>query len=76
MLLYTKEDFWSGYDVAVKNGHCAIFVRPADLLVPAEAQSAKKLIVVGGPTTKHPNEVLQSGNDKYQTAAAAAKYLG
>lgn len=76
VLLYTKEDFWAGYDVAVKNGHCAMFVRPADFSVPAEAQSAETLIVVGGPTTKHPKEVLLSGKDKYETAAAVAKYLG
>ncbi|MBC2722046.1 N-acetylmuramoyl-L-alanine amidase [Desulfosporosinus sp.] len=76
VLLYTKEDFWAGYDVAVKNGNCAIFVRPADLSVPAEAKGAQKLIVVGGPTTHHPNEVLLSGNDKYETAAEVAKYLG
>lgn len=76
VLLFTKEDFWAGYDVATKHGNCAIFVRPADLSVPVEAQSAEKLIVVGGPTTKHPAEVLLSGNDKYLTAAAVAKYLG
>jgi len=76
VLLFTKDDFWAGYDVAVKNGNCAIFVRPADLSVPAEAKSAEKLIVVGGQTTKHPNEVLLSGYDKYQTAATVAKYLG
>lgn len=76
VLLYKKEDFWAGYDAAVKNGNCAIFVRLTDLSVPAEAQSAEKLIVVGGPTTKHPNEVLLSRNDRYQTAAAVAKYLG
>jgi len=76
VLLYTKEDFWAGYDVAAKHGNCAIFVRPADLSVPAEAMAAEKLIVVGGATTNHPNEVLLSGNDKYATAAAVAKYLG
>jgi len=38
--------------------------------------NSKQLIVVGGPTTKHPNEVLLSGKDKYATAAAVAKYLG
>lgn len=76
VLLYTKEDFWAGVDVAVKNGNCAIFLRVSDLSVPAEAMSAKKLIVVGGPTTKHSNEVLLSGHDKYQTAAAVAKYIG
>lgn len=75
VLLFTKDDFWAGFDVAVKNGNCAIFVRSAGS-VPAEAMSAKQLIVVGGPTVKHPNEVLLSGNDKYQTAAAVAKYLG
>lgn len=76
VLLFTKEDYWAGADVAVKNGNCAIFVRSADKSVPADAMSAKQLIVVGGPTTKHPNEVLLSGNTKYSTAAAVAKYLG
>lgn len=76
VLLYTLEDYWAGADVAAKNGHCAIFVRSEDQSIPADAMSAQKLIVVGGPTTKHPNEVLLSGNDKYGTAAAVAKYLG
>lgn len=58
-----------------KNGNCAIFVRGANNSVSAEAMSAKQLIVVGGPTTKHPNEILLSGNDKYETATAVAKYL-
>jgi N-acetylmuramoyl-L-alanine amidase len=76
VLLYTKEDYWAGADVATKNGNCAIFVRPDDHTVPKDAMSAKKLIVIGGPTTKHANEVLLSGKDKYATAAAVAKYLG
>lgn len=76
VLLFTKEDNWAGYDVAVKHGNCAIFVRRADQSVPADCMSAKTIIVVGGPTTKHPNEVLLSGNDKYDTAAKVAKYLG
>jgi len=76
VLLYSKDDYWSGSDVAVKNGDCAIFVRPIDKSVPAEAMSSQQLIVIGGPTTKHPNEVLLSGNNKYDTAAAVAKYLG
>lgn len=41
----------------------------------AEAMSAQQLVVVGGPSTKHPNQVLLSGNNKYDTAAAVAKYL-
>ncbi|KUO73433.1 MAG: N-acetylmuramoyl-L-alanine amidase [Desulfosporosinus sp. BRH_c37] len=76
VLLFTKDDFWGGADVAAKNDNCPIFVRPADHSVPADCMSAQKIIVVGGPTTKHPNEVLLSGNDKYATAAAVAKYLG
>lgn len=78
ILLNTKEDYWAGTDVAAKNGNCAMFIRGADSArtVPAEAMSAKKLIVVGGPTAQHPNEVLLSGNDKYDTAAAVKKYLG
>lgn len=76
VLLYTKDDFWAGSDVAAVNGNCAIFVRAADKTVPKEAMSAKKLIVIGGTTTNHPNEVLLSGKTKYDTAAAVGKYLG
>ena len=76
VLLFTKEDYWAGADVAAKNGNCAMFIRPADLSVPKDAMSAKKLIVVGGSTTGHPNEVLLSGKEKYDTAAAVEKYLG
>lgn len=76
VLIYTLEDYWAGADVAVKNGHCAVFVRSKDLSIPEDAMSAQKLIVVGGPTTKHPNEVLLSGKNKYDTVTAVAKYLG
>ena len=76
VLLFTKEDYWAGADVSAKNGNCAVFVRPADRSVPKDAMSAKVLIVVGGPTTGHSSEVLLSGEDKYDTAAAVAKYLG
>ena len=76
VLLFTKDDYWAGADVAAKNGSCALFVRPVDQSVPADAKTALQIIVVGGPTTKHPNEVLLSGKDKYATAAAVAKYLG
>lgn len=76
VLLFTKDDFWAGADVAVKNGNCAVFVRLPDQSVPADSMNSKQLIVVGGATTKHPNEVLLSGKDKYATAAAVAKYLG
>ena len=31
VLLFTKDDFWAGVDVSVKNGNCAIFVRPSAL---------------------------------------------
>ncbi|OLN32347.1 N-acetylmuramoyl-L-alanine amidase family protein [Desulfosporosinus metallidurans] len=75
VLLFTKEDFWSGSDVAVVNGNCGIFVRAADQSVPKEAMNAKTLIVIGGSTTNHPNEILLSGKSKYDTAAAVGKYL-
>ncbi|HWQ41117.1 MAG TPA: N-acetylmuramoyl-L-alanine amidase [Desulfosporosinus sp.] len=76
VLLFSKEDYWAGTDVAAKNGNCAMFIRPADRLVPADAMSAKQLIVVGGSTTGHANEILLSGYDKYDTAAVVKKYLG
>ncbi|KLU66288.1 hypothetical protein DEAC_c16870 [Desulfosporosinus acididurans] len=76
VLLDTKDDFWAGADVAAKNGNCALFVRGANNSIPADAMSSKQLIVVGGSKTGHPNEVLLSGNDKYDTAAAVKKYLG
>jgi len=76
VLLNTKEDYWAGADVAAKNGNCAMFVRGTDRSVPKDAMSAKRLIVVGGPTTGHPGEVLMSGKTKFDTAAAVGKYLG
>jgi len=76
VLLFTKDDYWAGTDVAAKEGNCAMFIRPANLSVPKDAMSAKKLIVIGGGTTGHSNEVLLSGNTKYDTAAVVAKYLG
>jgi len=75
VLLNTKEDFWAGADVAAKNGNCAVFVRGEGRSVPAEAMRAKQLIIVGGATTKHPNEVLLSGETKFDTAEAVGKYL-
>ncbi|TGE36899.1 N-acetylmuramoyl-L-alanine amidase [Desulfosporosinus fructosivorans] len=76
VLLNTKDDFWAGVDVAVKNGNCAVFVRGEDRSVPKDAKSVEKLFVIGGATVGHPNEVLLSGNDKYDTAAAVKRYLG
>ena len=75
VLLFTKDDFWAGADVANKEGH-GVFIRRIDKSVPADAWDAKKLIVVGGSTTGHRGEVLLSGRDKYDTAAAVKKYLG
>jgi len=75
VLLYSKEDYWSGTDVAEKNGNCAIFIRPSDKSVPKDAMNSKKLIVVGGSKTGHKNELLLSGNDKYDTANKVHNYL-
>ncbi len=71
VLLNTKDDFWAGADVAAKHGNCAIFVRPS-----MDAKNAKTLIVVGGSSIRETGEILLSGNDKYDTAAAVKKYLG
>jgi len=74
VLLYSKDDYFAGGDVALKY-NCAIFIRPADKSCPQEAFSAKKLIVVGGSSVKHPNEVLLSGNNKFDTCAEVNKFL-
>jgi hypothetical protein len=77
VLLYSDNDYWAGIDVAHANGDCALFIRGTDKnKINPNALLAKKLIVVGGPTVNHPNEVLLSGKDKYDTAAAVKKYLG
>ena len=76
VLLYSKEDYWSGTDVSEKNGNCALFIRPADKSVPKDAMSSKKLIIVGGSSVGHPCEILLSGKTKYNTAEAVGKYLG
>ena len=74
VLLFSKEDYWSGADVAFKNGGCAIFTR-FGTSIPKDVYSVKKLIIVGGGSVGHPSEVLLSGNTKYDTAAAVGKYL-
>ena len=77
VLLFTDNDYWAGIDVSHANGSCAIFVRGTDkTVIHPDAKAAKKLIVVGGASTGHPSEMLLSGNTKYDTAAAVAKYLG
>ena len=71
VLLFTKDDYWAGADVAAKHGNCAIFVRPS-----MDAKKAKTLIVVGGSSIRQTGEILLSGDNRYDTAAAVAKYLG
>ena len=75
VLLFTKDDYFAGGDVALKY-NCALFIRPLDKSVPKDAMSAKTLIVVGGPKTGHPNEVFLSGLTKFDTATVVGKYLG
>jgi len=76
VLLYSKEDYWSGTDVAEKNGDCALFIRPADKSVPQDAMNSKKLIIIGGADIhNHPNRIYLSGNTKYDTAQKVSNYL-
>jgi len=75
VLLYSKDDYFAGGDVALKY-NCAIFIRPSDKSCPKDAFSAKQLFVIGGSSVKHPQEVLLSGNNKFDTCAAVNKYLG
>jgi hypothetical protein len=77
VLIYSRDDYIrAGADIAAKYGNCGVFVRSADLTAPADAWNAKQLIVVGGKTTGHQNELLLSGNGWYETVAAVGKYLG
>lgn len=77
ILKFSPEDDWSAKDIDARLGGVATYVRQGtDRKIPSEAMSATKLIVIGGPTTGHPNEVLLSGKTKYDTAAAVTKYLG
>jgi len=75
VLLNSKEDAWAGFDVSTHNGGCGVFVRGLDRSIPQDAFNATQLIVVGGATTGHPNEVLVSGNTKYDTAYEVGRYL-
>jgi len=77
ILKFSSEDDWSAKDVDAKLGGVANFTRQGtSKVIPKDAMSAKKLIVIGGATTGHPNEVLLSGQSKYDTALAVGKYLG
>jgi len=76
ILLFSKDDFWSGNDVAEKNGNCAIFIRHIDKTCPKEAFLSKQLIIIGGPDIPtHPNRIYLSGNTKFDTVQKVAKYL-
>jgi N-acetylmuramoyl-L-alanine amidase len=76
ILKFTPEDEWAAKDVDAKHGGIANFTRyGTGKIVPAEALQADQLIVIGGPTTGHKNEILLSGKDKYETAAKVALYL-
>jgi len=75
VLIFTKEDYWAGYDVCVKNNNCALFIRYSDKSVPKDAKNTKKLYVIGGSSTGLPQEILLSGKTKYDTAQEVAKYL-
>lgn len=77
ILMFTDEDYWAAKDVSAKFGGIAMFVRQGtSRTIPADAMKAKHLFTIGGAATGHPNEMLLSGNNKYDTAAAVGKYLG
>jgi N-acetylmuramoyl-L-alanine amidase len=76
ILKFTPEDEWAAKDIDAKYGGIANYTRQgAGKVIPLNAMLAEQLIVIGGPTTKHPNEILLSGKDKYETAAKVAEYL-
>lgn len=76
ILKYTPEDEWAAKDVDQKLGGVANFTRQkTSLRIPDDAMNAEQLIVIGGPTTGHKNEILLSGKDKYETASKVAAYL-
>jgi hypothetical protein len=76
ILKFTPEDEWSAKDIDAKHGGVANFTRQgAGKAIPPEAMLADLLIVIGGPTTGHKNEILLSGKDKYETASKVSDYL-
>ena len=77
ILKFSAEDEWAAKDIDTKLGGVANFTRQGSgRIIPKDAMAAKRLIVVGGPTTNHPNEVLLSGKTKFDTAVVVGKYLG
>lgn len=78
ILKYSTEDDWSAKDVDTKLRGVANFTRQGEnKVIPKDAMSAKKLIIIGGPDVpEHPNRIYLSGQTKYDTAAAVGKYLG
>jgi N-acetylmuramoyl-L-alanine amidase len=76
ILKFTSEDDWAAKDIDAKHGGVANYTRQGtNKIIPVGAMLAGQLIVIGGPTTGHKNEILLSGNDKYDTAAKVAEYL-
>ena len=76
ILKFTAEDEWAAKDIDALHGGIANFTRQGvNKVIPADAMLAEQLIVIGGPTTGHKNEILLSGKSKYDTAAKVAEYL-
>lgn len=75
VLAYGIDDFLvPARRVSAKNGNCAIFLRTEDHKAPTDAFKAKQLIVVGGGSVGHPNEVLLTGQSWADTCAAVGRY--
>jgi len=76
ILKFTPEDEWAAKDIDALHGGIANYTRQGvNKVIPADAMIVDQLIVIGGPTTGHKNEILLSGKDKYDTAAQVRKYL-
>jgi len=76
IVVYGPDDLVSARRVAVVKGGCAIFIRSADGKAPLDVFKAKQLIIIGGATVGHPNEVLVTGDSWFNTVASVNKFLG
>jgi N-acetylmuramoyl-L-alanine amidase len=78
ILIYTQDDLETAKRLFSKYGLCPIFFRDTinKNVFSQDVYKAKTLIIVGGPSVNHPNEILLSGSNWFTTNMATGKYLG
>lgn len=76
ILIYSADDFPTAKRLCAKYGNCAIFLRLSDGSAPEDVSKVNTLLLVGGKSVGHANEILLSGDNWFASAVAVGKHMG